>query len=37
MEYHTVLKKMQSDLNDEVNYFLVTDNDFLHLNQFAFG
>ena len=34
MEYHTVLKKMQSDLNDEVNYFLLTDHDFLHLNQF---
>lgn len=33
MQYQTVLKKMMTELNDTVNYFLAVENDFLNLNQ----
>jgi len=33
MIYHTVLKKMMTELNDEVSYYLDVENDFLNLNQ----
>lgn len=33
MQYQTVLKKMLTELNDEVHYYLKVENDFLNLNQ----
>jgi hypothetical protein len=33
MQYQTVLKKMLTELNDEVHYYLEVENDFLNLNQ----
>ncbi len=33
MQYQTVLKKMMTELNDEVHYYLEVENDFLNLNQ----
>ena len=33
MQYQTVLKKMMTELNSEVNYYLEVENDFLNLNQ----
>jgi len=33
MQYQTVLKKMMTELNDEVSYYLDVENDFLNLNQ----
>jgi hypothetical protein len=33
MQYQTILKKMMSELNDEVQYYLDVENDFLNLNQ----
>ncbi|SNR80063.1 DUF2797 domain-containing protein [Lutibacter flavus] len=33
MQYHAVLKKMKTELNDEVQYYLDVENDFLNLNQ----
>ncbi len=33
MQYHGVLKKMLTELNDVVQYYLDVDNDFLNLNQ----
>ncbi len=33
MIYQTVLKKMITELNDEVSYYLDVENDFLNLNQ----
>ncbi len=33
MQYQTVLKKMKTELNDEVQYYLDVENDFLVLNQ----
>jgi len=33
MQYHTVLKKMRTELNDDVHYYLEVENDFLNLNQ----
>jgi hypothetical protein len=33
MQYHTVLKKMMTELNDTVHYYLEVENDFLNLNQ----
>lgn len=33
MQYQTVLKKMMTELNDVVSYYLDVDNDFLNLNQ----
>ena len=33
MKYQTVLKKMMTELNDEVSYYLDVENDFLNLNQ----
>lgn len=33
MQYQTVLKKMMTELNNEVNYYLEVENDFLNLNQ----
>jgi len=33
MQYQTILKKMKTELNDEVQYYLDVENDFLNLNQ----
>jgi len=33
MQYQTVLKKMMTELNEVVHYYLDVDNDFLNLNQ----
>jgi hypothetical protein len=33
MQYQTVLKKMMTELNKEVHYYLEVENDFLNLNQ----
>ena len=33
MQYQTVLKKMMTELNDEVHYYLEVENDFLNLTQ----
>lgn len=33
MQYQTVLKKMMTELNEEVHYYLEVENDFLNLNQ----
>src|SRR4030065_1043690 len=33
MQYHTVLKKMMTELNEAVNDYLEVENDFLNLNQ----
>jgi len=33
MQYQVVLKKMITELNDEVHYYLDTENNFLNLNQ----
>ena len=33
MQYQGVLRKMESELTDVVQYYLVFDSDFLHLNQ----
>lgn len=33
MQYQTVLKKMMTELNEEVSYYLDVENDFLNLNQ----
>jgi len=33
MKYQTILKKMTTELNDEVQYYLEVENDFLNLNQ----
>ncbi|MGV8944824.1 MAG: DUF2797 domain-containing protein [Lutibacter sp.] len=33
MKYHTVLKKMMTELSDDVHYYLEVENDFLNLNQ----
>lgn len=33
MQYQAVLKKMKTELNDEVQYYLDVENDFLNLNQ----
>ncbi|WP_111709673.1 DUF2797 domain-containing protein [Lutibacter citreus] len=33
MKYQTVLKKMKTELNEKVQYYLDVDNDFLNLNQ----
>jgi hypothetical protein len=33
MQYQTVLKKMMTELNKEVHYYLDVENDFLNLNQ----
>ena len=33
MQYQTVLKKMKTELNEEVSYYLDVENDFLNLNQ----
>ena len=33
MQYQTVLKKMMTELNDEVSYYLEVENDYLNLNQ----
>lgn len=33
MKYHGVLKKMMTELNDVVHYYLDLENDFLNLNQ----
>lgn len=33
MQYQTVLKKMKTDLQDKVNYYLDLENDVLNLNQ----
>ena len=33
MKYQTVLKKMMTELNDEVLYYLDVENDYLNLNQ----
>ena len=33
MQYHTVLKKMMTELSDDVHYYLEVENDFLNLNQ----
>lgn len=33
MQYQTILKKMITELNDEIQYYLDVDNDFLNLNQ----
>lgn len=33
MQYQTVLKKMMTELNDEVQYYLDVENDILNLNQ----
>ena len=33
MQYQTVLKKMMTELNDVVNYYLDVENDVLNLNQ----
>ena len=33
MQYQTILKKMITELNDEVQYYLDVDNDFLNVNQ----
>jgi hypothetical protein len=33
MQYQTVLKKMMTELNNEVHYYLEVENDFLNLNQ----
>ena len=33
MQYQTVLKKMMTELNDEVQYYLDVEGDFLNLNQ----
>ena len=33
MQYQGVLKKMMTELNDVVDYYLDVENDFLNLNQ----
>ncbi|MEQ3654681.1 MAG: DUF2797 domain-containing protein [Dokdonia sp.] len=33
MQYQGVLKKMQTELSDPVQYYLIMDNDFIHVNQ----
>jgi len=33
MQYQTILKKMKTELNDVVQYYLDVENDFLNLNQ----
>lgn len=33
MQYQGVLKKMQTELKDPVQYYLIMDNDFIHVNQ----
>ena len=33
MQYQTVLKKMMTELNDVVHYYLEVENDFLNMNQ----
>lgn len=33
MQYQTILKKMMTELNDVVHYYLDVENDFLNLNQ----
>jgi len=34
MQYQAILKKMMTELGDEVQYYLNTENDFLNMNQF---
>lgn len=33
MQYRTVLKKMNTEISDTIQYFLLVDNGFLHMNQ----
>ena len=33
MQYQTILKKMMTELNDVVHYYLDVESDFLNLNQ----